>query len=157
MTKYREKLVTGEKWRRSFQVLCENRYQQTPYIRFDEEDIVLLEDGTIVNTFNGSRVAEEFTMEKALTEFDLIDPTTDQLIGAKGKYQDVFVLLYSLYHHLANQRDFHEQYGYAPYPSWSFNEETETWEAPVPKPDGEYYWDEQSQTWIEIIEENNEE
>jgi hypothetical protein len=37
-----------------------------------------------------------------------------------------------------------------PYPSWVLNESTCQWEAPVPFPSGggNYYWDEQSQSWV---------
>jgi hypothetical protein len=40
-----------------------------------------------------------------------------------------------------------------PYESWTLNEETCTWEAPVPMPnDGKRYsWDEDKQQWIEVI------
>jgi len=33
-----------------------------------------------------------------------------------------------------------------PYPSWSWVD-GEGWVPPVPEPDGDYYWDEDSQTW----------
>lgn len=38
---------------------------------------------------------------------------------------------------------------FKPYPSWTFNENTVEWEAPVPYPnDGKLYnWDEESQSW----------
>ncbi len=37
-----------------------------------------------------------------------------------------------------------------PYPSWTLNEETLNWEAPVPMPnDGQaYLWDEAQQSWV---------
>lgn len=37
-----------------------------------------------------------------------------------------------------------------PYPSWVGNEETMTWNSPVPYPDdgGKYYWDEPSISWV---------
>lgn len=40
-----------------------------------------------------------------------------------------------------------------PYPSWLLNTQICQWEAPVPYPnDGkDYYWDETTQTWVEII------
>jgi hypothetical protein len=40
-----------------------------------------------------------------------------------------------------------------PYPSWSLNEETTDWEAPVARPEGEgmYTWDEDGQVWNEIV------
>lgn len=36
-----------------------------------------------------------------------------------------------------------------PYNSWVLNENTCTWNAPIPMPtDGVYYWDENLQTWV---------
>jgi hypothetical protein len=37
----------------------------------------------------------------------------------------------------------------APHPSWILNNETCLWDAPTPKPDGEYVWDEQAGDWVE--------
>lgn len=38
-----------------------------------------------------------------------------------------------------------------PYPSWTLNEDTYRWEAPVPKPTtGISVWDEDSELWIDI-------
>ena len=46
-----------------------------------------------------------------------------------------------------------------PYPSWELNEETAQWEPPIPDPSDEtnwYNWDEESQTWIKnVIEDDN--
>lgn len=40
-----------------------------------------------------------------------------------------------------------------PFPSWTLNEDTCVWEAPISRPnDGKRYdWDEDNQTWIEFI------
>ena len=35
-----------------------------------------------------------------------------------------------------------------PYPSWSWVD-GEGWVPPIPKPDGDYYWDEDAQSWVE--------
>lgn len=42
-----------------------------------------------------------------------------------------------------------------PYPSWVLNEESCTWDAPVPMPDGgtrenPFVWDEQAGAWVEV-------
>ena len=37
----------------------------------------------------------------------------------------------------------------APFPSWVLNDQYD-WEAPVPKPEGDYAWNEETQTWDEI-------
>ena len=37
-----------------------------------------------------------------------------------------------------------------PYPSWTLNETTCHWDAPIPMPEGAWSWDENSQSWVEI-------
>ena len=39
-----------------------------------------------------------------------------------------------------------------PYDSWLLDEPTCTWEAPVPRPEGNYTWNEQTQAW-DLVEE----
>lgn len=39
-----------------------------------------------------------------------------------------------------------------PFASWVLNEETCNWEAPVPMPEGNYRWDEDSVSWLEVEE-----
>ena len=34
-----------------------------------------------------------------------------------------------------------------PFESWTLDENND-WQPPTPKPDGEYYWDEETQTWL---------
>jgi hypothetical protein len=36
--------------------------------------------------------------------------------------------------------------------SWVLNEATARWEAPVPMPEGNYRWDEQTLSWLEVKE-----
>ena len=42
-----------------------------------------------------------------------------------------------------------------PFDSWILNDETAQWESPTPKPEGDYYWDEETISWIEVTEEEN--
>ena len=39
-----------------------------------------------------------------------------------------------------------------PFASWVLNEETCNWEAPIPMPEGNYRWDEDSVSWLEVEE-----
>jgi hypothetical protein len=43
-------------------------------------------------------------------------------------------------------------YAVQPWPSWELNRETYKWEPPVPFPaePGEYFWNEESLTWIKV-------
>ena len=42
-----------------------------------------------------------------------------------------------------------------PFESWTLNEETAQWESPTPYPDDgkRYSWDEETTSWVEIVEE----
>ena len=35
----------------------------------------------------------------------------------------------------------------SPFPSWTLDETTCLWEAPTPRPDGDYAWNEETQAW----------
>jgi hypothetical protein len=38
-----------------------------------------------------------------------------------------------------------------PFESWTLDEETMTWNPPIPKPEGPYsYWDEETLNWIQV-------
>lgn len=36
-----------------------------------------------------------------------------------------------------------------PYASWVLNDSTCLWESPTPRPEGNYFWDESAQQWVE--------
>lgn len=40
-----------------------------------------------------------------------------------------------------------------PFNSWTLNEETLEWQAPAPRPKGNFYWDEETTSWVEITTE----
>ena len=145
MPKYNETSVVGESWKRAFQILIENRYGQIPKVRFSEEEIFVAADGRLAGTYYGEGIEERFTAENALTQFQLRNPETEEYIDQYATYRDLYVLLHSLYFHLARIRD----RGPQPYPSWTVNETTNQWEAPVPKPNDEqhYNWNESTLSW----------
>jgi hypothetical protein len=39
-----------------------------------------------------------------------------------------------------------------PFDSWVLDEATANWKAPVPKPEGNYRWDEETLSWLEVKE-----
>lgn len=39
-----------------------------------------------------------------------------------------------------------------PFPSWILDSKTDEWSAPEPKPAGNYYWSEESLSWVKIEE-----
>ena len=54
---------------------------------------------------NLGAIHQEFTPENASTEFTMLDPVTNEQIGSTATFQDVYVLLFSLYNHMAAARD----------------------------------------------------
>lgn len=145
MPKYNESTVQGESWRRSFQLIGANDYGILPSISFNEEDVVLLEGNKVLKNYVG-QIGTVLTAENALTEFQLRNPETEEYIDQYSTYQDVFVLIHSLYFHLAKERD----RGPQPYPSWYWDETANSWSAPVPKPEGDWWiWRDGPQEWFD--------
>ena len=151
MPKYNETNVTGESWIRSNKVICLNEYNTTPSIFFQEEELFNFSDGKVIkNPYSPMNpVAINLTYENATTEFELIDPVTELPTGNTATYQDLHVLIHSLYFHLASIRD----KGPKPFSSWIWSDTTNAWSAPIPKPeDGQdYYWDEDARSWEILI------
>lgn len=102
MANYREQQLSGSKWVRSNTVNISNPYQGLPVVRFGEEEITELSDGKRVNTPLGDLV-EPFSDPTKI--FPLVNPLTGEALGVSSSYQDVYVLLHSLYIALAAQRD----------------------------------------------------
>lgn len=106
MTNYNESAVSGTKWTRSKGGTFNNPYQATPSINFQEEDIMVLSDGTIV------KPTQDYGMSQGVTaylfdpskEFNLLDPSTGSITGT-ATYGQVFAMLHSLYISLALERD----------------------------------------------------
>ena len=148
MPKYNESPVQGEAWRRAFQLVGSNDYGSAPSIFYNEEDVVLLEGDKIIKNHVG-QIGTVFTLDNAQTQFQLRNPDTEEYIEAYATFQDLFVMLHSLYFHLAKERDLPER-GPQPYPSWVWSEETAFWVAPIPQPEsGDWVWNEALQEWMD--------
>lgn len=103
MANYNESTVNGVKWTRSNSVRIFNDYAQPGKVCFDEEEIVSLGGADFMRKQLGS-IEQTLTPENILTEFNLLNPETGDTIGT-ATYQQVYVLLHSLYLHLAAERD----------------------------------------------------
>lgn len=80
-----------------------------PDIRFYEQDVLVDPDGTMLPVVtdrmdpNGG-VGVTLQTELRDTPFDLVHPETGAVVGT-AKYQDLELMLYSLYFHAAAERD----------------------------------------------------
>lgn len=102
MSNYRQSAVAGDSWVRAVRVVAENPSEGTPAISFIEERILNLSGQKITQSVGN--VSEPFTLENAMEQFNLLNPETGVVLGT-AVYQDVYVMLHSLYRHIAAKRD----------------------------------------------------
>ena len=104
MPNYKEQTVTGQTWIRAFRATCNNEHSRKS-VWFDEERVVLGSDGErITATEMGAGCGMELTADNAGTPFDLLDADGNPT-GHSATYADAYLLLMSLYYHVAALRD----------------------------------------------------
>ena len=103
MANYKETTASGTSYIRAHTVIINN---DTSYkhIEFQEEKVVVLDDGETLGQRIG-HVASEFTNENMMTAFPILDPETGSETGASSTYVELYAALFSLYMHLAVERD----------------------------------------------------
>lgn len=102
MPNYKQTSVTGTSYVRASRVIAENN-ENGRYVQFIEESVVELADGTKMTVPAGG-CTKFLTTENGGTEFPLLDASGEPT-GATATYSDVYLLLMSLYYHVATLRD----------------------------------------------------
>jgi len=102
MAEYKESTVSGTSYQRGRSIYFENPRNKTPSILVREETVNILQDKIITEP-----AGEILKSVDDLSEvFNLRNPLTNEIIeGQTATYQDIYVMLYSLYWHLAEERD----------------------------------------------------
>ena len=103
MQNYKETTVSGTSYVRAREVNVSNVLGGYKGIMYCEEEVSIL--GKKILRENVGALHQEFTPENASTEFQLLNPVTNEPIGSTATFQDVYVLLFSLYYHVAAARD----------------------------------------------------
>lgn len=98
MVDYKSDAIKG--WQRAYAATIDNAYGQVPSITFNEE-LIVVEAGSLVFRKDTGGIREEFT--DASLAFPLLD-SEDTVVG-EASYGQVYMMLYSLYRHLATKRD----------------------------------------------------
>jgi hypothetical protein len=75
-----------------------------PSIRFNEEYAVLDPNGEVHPQGYSGHCIKEMAREDAATEFNLLDPNTGTVLG-KATFGELQLMLFSLYFHVAEERD----------------------------------------------------
>lgn len=102
MPNYQEQPITGSKWRRSHFVSIENPLAGERAVTFHEQIARQTDDG-LASFEDAGSLRQPFTDPSVV--FDLRSPVDDSLLGSTATYEEVYVILHSLYLHLASQRD----------------------------------------------------
>lgn len=108
MQNYKETTVSGTSYVRAREVNVSNILGGYKGIMYCEEEVSIL--GEKILRENVGALHQEFNAETANTQFPLLDTVTNEPTGETATFQDVYVLLFSLYHHLATQRDWAQEF-----------------------------------------------
>jgi len=104
MANYKEQNISGSAYIRAREVHIANPLDGQRTIVFDEERIMNLDGESVITPCRLERPRTDFTQDNAMTTFNLLDqngvPT-----GTTATYMEVYLMLQSLYYHLAQQRD----------------------------------------------------
>jgi hypothetical protein len=101
MPDYRESSVAGTQYQRGRGLYFENPLGAAPSLLVREERVINLTDRQIVEP--AGEILKR--VEDMSVWFEVLDPTTNIPTGETMTYQDLYVALYSLYWHLATERD----------------------------------------------------
>ena len=102
MANYKESSVAGITWQRCHRIDIRNPYEEPKFAVFVEEEVTELENGKVVKSPVGQILAD-FTDPSTIV--NLINPETGDSLNSSVTYQDIYVILYSLYIKLATERD----------------------------------------------------
>lgn len=101
MSEYKEQTISGIAWQRGYKIVIDNKLGDTPTIIFYEEEAVQLPSGPV--THHVGQLVEPFV--DPAHEYPLLNPADGTPLGATATYQQLYVMLWSLYMHLADRRD----------------------------------------------------
>lgn len=102
---YRESTVAGTSYQRGRSMYFENPRNGIPSILVREEKVTILSPDRTITEPDGE-ILKTIPPDQFSTTFQIRNPINNDIIeGETATYQDIFVLLFSLYWHLAEERD----------------------------------------------------
>ena len=100
---YQQTDVQGTTHKRGRSITFENPYNAIPSVYVAEERVIDLGDKKI--TESSGAIIKNIYPELLNTEFPLLNPLNNEPLGPNASYQQLYVMLFSLYWHLAQERD----------------------------------------------------
>lgn len=102
MADYKENIIAGKSWQRCNKIQINNPYIGDKTVTLFEEEITDLGNGKFLNEPKGSI---SVIFDNPAATVNLINPVTGDALGATTTYQDIYVILHSLYIQKALERD----------------------------------------------------
>lgn len=102
MSNYKETSISGSKYQRAKAIIIQNRLDGEKKITFIEELVKIFDNETV--KIDVGSVSEKFDETNITEQFNLINPVDGSVISTMT-YQDAYVVLFSLYNHIAMKRD----------------------------------------------------
>ena len=99
---YKEMNGQATKWRRACVVTISNPLNRTPTVAFQEQDVLSFDGEHTVLPGQPGSVSTTFDPAGSIA---LLNPETGEPLGQSLPQSTLYVALYSLYMHLAAQRD----------------------------------------------------
>ena len=93
--------VTGNKWIRSNNASLSNPYNGIPTITFDQEVMASFADGTIASLGGINSVSQ--SLADPTTTINLVNPADGTTVLGTITYEQIYVMLYSLYVYTVSQ------------------------------------------------------
>lgn len=106
MPNYKETPITGTSYMRASRVVCDNN-ENNRSVQFLEESVMIMSSGEKLAVPAGG-VTQHLTADNCDTAFPLLDADGTPT-GGTATFTDVYLLLMSLYYHVATQRDINNQ------------------------------------------------
>jgi len=103
MSNYKQTTVAGESWVRAKRIVIENPLSEDSTVKFIEEKVVVLEDGTVSTPCGALSISVD--SNNMTEEVEIIDPISNEPAGTSISFGEIHAIIFSTYMKLANERD----------------------------------------------------
>lgn len=103
MSNYKQTTVAGESWVRAKRIVIENPLSEDNTVKFIEEKVVVLEDGTVTTPYGVLNISVD--NNNMTEEIEILDPISSEPTGTFISYGELHAIIFSTYMKLANERD----------------------------------------------------
>lgn len=105
MSNYKQTTVAGESWVQAKRIVIENPLSEDNTVKFIEEKVVVLEDGTVTTPYGVLNISVDNNNNIMTEEIEILDPISNEPTGTFISYGELHAIIFSTYMKLVNERD----------------------------------------------------